>query len=247
MQASTIVSYCSHPPKEHIIQREYGSNVVVRLDPDTVVKFGQGVTRREADNQVRAFQMLNHQIVRVPRVHGFFIDDDMGYLVMEYIEGRKVDPANRHDLDLVTEMMRYFATLQSERPGNLSGGSSHSNFFPEGELFDTVSNMTIWFDERLFADDPTFSFSDTPLILCHLDIAPRNLIITGDGSLCLLDWGSAGYYPKVFEICSQHIMGPDDHLFNEHILAIIGELSPDELAQKDAILRVWANELKYSL
>lgn len=32
-------------------------------------------------------------------------------------------------------------------------------------------------------------------------VAPRNFILLQDGSLCLLDWTSAGFYPRFFESC----------------------------------------------
>lgn len=37
--------------------------------------------------------------------------------------------------------------------------------------------------------------------MCHLDIAPRNLLYLADGSVCLLDWATAGFYPRFFEVC----------------------------------------------
>ena len=39
-------------------------------------------------------------------------------------------------------------------------------------------------------------------ILCHMDIAPRNIIIDNRGVIGLLDWGCAGFYPASFETWS---------------------------------------------
>lgn len=43
-------------------------------------------------------------------------------------------------------------------------------------------------------------FQWSKLVMCHLDIAPRNLMLLPDGSLCFLDWAFAGFYPSIFEI-----------------------------------------------
>jgi hypothetical protein len=45
-----------------------------------------------------------------------------------------------------------------------------------------------------------FDFSSAKLVMCHTDLAPRNILWLGDGLLALLDWGSAGFYPQVFEV-----------------------------------------------
>ena len=45
-------------------------------------------------------------------------------------------------------------------------------------------------------------FIDIPevdICLCHLDIAPRNILLTHGSNLYLLDWGCAGFYPSYFE------------------------------------------------
>lgn len=44
-----------------------------------------------------------------------------------------------------------------------------------------------------------------PLILCHLDLADRNVIYGNDGSVCILDWSSAGFYPQSLEIAALHL------------------------------------------
>lgn len=86
--------------------------------------------------------------------------------------------------------------------------------------FASVKVMEAWFNSRLFAQDPKLSFQDCELALCHLDIAPRNILWLKDGSICFLDWASASYYPRIFEFCAQWIIehtGTEDK-FNQLLL-----------------------------
>ena len=58
---------------------------------------------------------------------------------------------------------------------------------------------------HISADDPIRStkFDDSePLVLCHLDINPRNVIVGEDNRLWLVDFGWAGYFPRWFEYVS---------------------------------------------
>ena len=58
---------------------------------------------------------------------------------------------------------------------------------------------------HISANDPirTTKFDDSePLVLCHLDINPRNVIVGEDDRLWLVDFGSAGYFPPWFEYVS---------------------------------------------
>ena len=88
-----IVQRCRHPHRKLLGT----TGRIVRLSDKTVVKFGWGVTAEEADNQRRAFELLDNSIVRVPEVYRYFSrsnaksDPDSGYLVMEYIHGQALD------------------------------------------------------------------------------------------------------------------------------------------------------------
>ena len=56
------------------------------------------------------------------------------------------------------------------------------------------------------------------LVFCHLDIAPRNLLRQEDGSLCLIDWASAGYYPRLFEFGMQWIGRRNDKVIDRSLM-----------------------------
>jgi len=68
----------------------------VRILGHVVVKFGIGVTKDEAENQKGVYKVVDHGIVRIPRVYRVFTDErGRGYIVMEYIEGRVSYPKPR--------------------------------------------------------------------------------------------------------------------------------------------------------
>ncbi|ESK89640.1 hypothetical protein Moror_8611 [Moniliophthora roreri MCA 2997] len=41
--------------------------------------------------------------------------------------------------------------------------------------------------------------STEPLVFCHMDLVPRNIILGNDGRVWVIDWGFSGYYPAWFE------------------------------------------------
>lgn len=69
-----------------------------------------------------------------------------------------------------------------------------------------------------------------PLVLCHLDLALRNFIWLENGSVCLVDWASAGVYPRFFEICLLKVM-ENSHKDYERTLINRIKLTDEEEAQ----------------
>ena len=56
------------------------------------------------------------------------------------------------------------------------------------------------------------------LVLCHLNVAPRNILWLEDGSICFVDWEAAGFFPRLFEVCRQRILYGLDGDFNRLLL-----------------------------
>ena len=79
-----IVAYCLNPNSVSLSKAPYGNNVV-KISDNVVVKFGVGVKEEEANNQKRAYELIDHNIVRVPFVYRFFTKDQLGYIVMKYM------------------------------------------------------------------------------------------------------------------------------------------------------------------
>lgn len=128
---------------------------------------------------------------------------------MEHIHGVIIDPLEESTLiQRIAKIISYFETLRSTIPGSLGGGYTRGLLFSDAEdlRFESTNTLQAWFNSRLHAHQSQLSLRNFELVLCHLDIAPRNIIWQDDGSVCLLDWASAGFYPRIFEFCAQSIV-----------------------------------------
>lgn len=204
-----IIAYCSNPPAAILDAIPLGgySNKVIPIPCQAVVKYGGGVKAEEFTNLQRAYLLLDPSVVRVPRPYRFFQDGDIGYLVMEYMEGTIIEElTDPFHINQIGRALEHFSSFQSLQPGPLCGGISRGILWSEGTtteypLCGSVENLEHWFNRRLEHDGLCLSFKECDFVLCHLDIAPRNMLwLPGDGtSLGIVDWASAGYYPRIFE------------------------------------------------
>jgi hypothetical protein len=246
-----LITYCLSGPRDRIIGGTSDGNLVVRVSEQTVIKFGPGLSKDEAVNQQKVYSLINHNIVRVPRVHRFFTDSmGRGYIMMDYIEGRVIDPLVEPDrIERLAHVLDYFSTLKGDIPGSLSGGPCRGLLWPETQdlTFYSIEKMEAWFNSRLLPGEGKLSFQNCDLVLCHLDIAPRNVIWQSDGGICLVDWASAGFYPRLFEFWAQWNIEGKDGSFNRLLLDFMKPLRDYEMAQKSPICRVWYNIQKYAL
>jgi hypothetical protein len=249
--AEKLIAYCASPPSDQVLGGLPYGNKVVKLSDGTAVKFGIGVTKDEAENQSQAHDLVDPRVVRIPRVDRFFSDErGLGYIVMEYIDGRIIDPLeDATSISKIACVLDYFATLHGHIPGALNGGPSRGLVFPDTEslIFSNTQSMEEWFNSRLFEHQPKLSLRGCELVLCHLDIAPRNILWLDNDDICLVDWASAGYYPRLFEFCTQWIMQGRDGKFNALLVDSMQSLPEDEMAQKTALLQARWNMQKYSL
>lgn len=245
----SVIASCANPSPDCIVS-QFGKRVI-RISDHQVVKWGPDVTEGEAENQRIAYELVDSRKVRIPCVYDFFSDEKgWGYIMMEFIEGKVIDPLEDVGaIQRVASVLNYFATLRYNVPGSLHGGVCQGVLFPENETlaFDSVEGMEKWFNSRLFAHNPKLSLQGCEIVLCHLDIAPRNILWQEDGSLCLLDWASAGYFPRLFEFCVQWIVDGKDGCFNSVLLSSMNPLSDQEMTQKEPMLYAWRNIQKHPL
>ncbi|KAJ5544173.1 kinase-like protein [Penicillium frequentans] len=249
VQRALVIASCSNPVPDSILSK-YGKRVI-KISDCQVVKWGPDVTKEEFENQRLAYELVDSRKVRIPRVCDFFCDErGWGYFVMEFIDGKVIDPLEDvNSIQRVASVLNYFSTLRYNVPGSLYGSPCRGLLFPETEdlVFDSLDAMETWFNSRLFAHNPKLTLRDHKLVLCHLDIAPRNILWQEDGSLCLIDWASAGFYPRIFEFCVQWIFDGKDGNFNSLLLKSMNPLLDQEMAQKEPILCAWRNIQKYPL
>lgn len=246
----SIRALCTNPPLERLISGEKRGNRILKISNSLVVKYGFSVTEEEARNQRRASQLLNPDIVRVPQVQRFFRDDSgKGYLVMDFVEGKVVNTFTEPHYQKVAAILDHFRQFSGKNPGNIDGqGFSYYCPFPdEGLEVSSVDKMEEWFNSRLFTHQSSgrgIHFRDCNLVLCHRDLAPRNMIWQMDGSVFLLDWLTAGFYPISFEICTQRF--GNDIAFNQKVEEIISSYTKVDERQLEMICRVWGNIQKYT-
>ena len=217
-----IFHLCQAANVDHLQSREGNGRKVIKISSNLAVKFGLGVTLQEAHSQRYAFQKLNKEIVLVPRVHRFFTRHDsefgsIGYLIMENIEGANLEQVDWEQLGLVPRVAAALNEVNSIRhtvPGPISGGEAHGCLWSEygsGTAFSDIRHLESYLNERLAYFEKSIHLREEDLCLCHLDVTPRNFMIDLQGRLCLLDWASAGFFPRYFEIWSlefaQHVIG----------------------------------------
>jgi len=211
-----IVERCRHicPKDKSVISRDNTVNLVVRLTSTIAVKFGIGVTAAEACALRYASCTLDPAIVKVPEFIQFFTTKDdllwtTGYLVMSFMEGTILDEVISADcgrfLWPIIKAMDHLHSFTSLRPGPLDSGYARGLLWSEvtsGQSFASCDDLQRYLDVRLafLGNTATINVRDVQMSFCHLDIAPRNILVGNDGSIGLLDWGCAGFYPKVFDI-----------------------------------------------
>ncbi|KAG4436696.1 hypothetical protein IFR05_007810 [Cadophora sp. M221] len=235
-----IAAYRSNPNHTSLSEICY-DNHVVKLSEEAVVKFGIGVKEEEAKSLKRAYELVGHDIVRVPFVYRFFIRAKQGYIVMEYMQGRVIKPVEEHGLiERIADILAYLTTIRGSIPGPLGGGVSSGILWSEHSeepLLHSVEEMESWFNRRLRKADAKLRFRESALVMCHLDKAPRNSLLLEDGAICLLDWASAGFYPRVFEECAIRITRGLRDYFDEDAIKL------RDLTEKEEV-QTWGTKTK---
>ncbi|KAJ5751486.1 hypothetical protein N7540_011161 [Penicillium herquei] len=244
----SVIDFCRSCSDDQLIGgSKYGNRVVKLPNYDLVVKFGQHVSSYEAKNQEEAHSLIDSNVVLVPRAYKFFVDDEgWGYMVSDYVLGKTIDPLPESHIQKLAKVLEYFCSITSERAGSLCGGPSTGLIWPDtNDLFiSSVQQVEDWFNSRLFPGDGEVHLDPSPLVLCHLDIAPRNLIWLDDGRVCLLDWASAGFYPRPLEFASLFFQ---EYNFSEALLNATGFGSGRDKEEQQKMCQALYNNERYSL
>jgi hypothetical protein len=246
-----IVQRCLKPNRQII---GGVGTLVVKFSEAVVVKFGWSVTAEEADNQRKAFDLLDPRIVRVPQLYRYFIHSTkqgfppMGFIVMEHIHGKIIQSPNSDQINGVAQILLYFSNIQNQYPGPLQGGVSHGLLWEDSgkPSFKTMHQMESWLNVRLPDSVPKLTLEKYSLVLCHLDLAPRNIIWLADGSVCFIDWASAGFYPRLFEVCLLKIMEYSHGTYEVDLVERMAKLTEDEENQMSLLQRSFYNGIRYS-
>ncbi|MCJ1476757.1 hypothetical protein MMC13_005426 [Lambiella insularis] len=244
---SELIALCSSPDRETISSPLADTNVI-KISDQAVIKFGFGISEEEANNLKVAFELLDRNIVRVPRFYRFFTKGDCGYIVMEYVKGQVLDPLeDTARIQKITRVLSHLGQIEGSTAGPLGGGAPrtpHGLLWTDHEIlsFSTIIDVETYIISRLRKTHTKPDLQDFKLVMCHLDIAPRNILWLEDDSICLLDWASAGFYPRLFEWCGQMIVYGFDGKYNQILLDFMEKLSAKEEAQAQIVLLAWHNE-----
>ncbi|MCJ1345566.1 hypothetical protein MMC31_003773 [Peltigera leucophlebia] len=244
------VTPSANPPPESILEGAPYGNKVVKISDQAVIKFGVGVTEAEAVNQSEVYELVDPQVVRIPKVYRYFSDDEhRGYIVMDFVKGEVLDPLEDPvRVKVVAGILDHLASFRRIVPGPCAYGPPCGLlFFPdEGEVpFTDVKDLEQWWNCRLLFKESAAKLQGLEQVLCHLDVAPRNVLWKDDEAPCLLDWASAGYYPRVFEFCAQLIVEGKDARFNRLLLDAMTKLECVESEQIAPVLQAWSNMQRY--
>jgi serine/threonine protein kinase len=250
-----LIKHCRSCHESDLIGGSKYGNRVVKISNDKVVKFGAGVTFYEKINQQIASELVDAGVVKIPKVYRFFTDDrDWGYIEMEYVQGKMIDREFLTEVHIkkLANILHHFSNITRPFPGSLSGGPSIGLLWPDtNDLFiKSVSHIENWFNSRLFKNQDQVSLQDCKfqkMIFCHLDIAPRNIVWHKDGCIYLLDWASAGFYPRLFEHLTLWVFPSKFNRMLINAMNIDDPISGIEDKQRKAIRVALQNIEKYSL
>ena len=245
-----LVRYLSHDnPDRNVIHELEGGIAVVRISDDVAVKYGFGIQEDEARNQQRAFELISSEVIRIPRVYRFFSIEDNGYILMEYVEGRVLSSLADHDsyIQPMLNALDHFTQIQHDRPGPLGGGLARGLLWLYYDLISptSVADIEGYYNARQLRKSQKMNITRYPPVFCHLDLAPRNILVLADGSLCLLDWASAGFYPRLFEICTLRLNARKQGDWNRKILQNLPDVDEDEEIQAQLLQRAYYLGQKY--
>jgi serine/threonine protein kinase len=219
------------------------SNSVVRIPNSLAVKFGHYVTSQEFKNQQVAQQRLDPKVVTVPKAYRFFKKDGVGYIVMDYVEGYTLDLKSVNGLlPTLGKVLNHIHSKQKTEPGSLGGGPVSGTLWPEHEEveFSDSNDLQVWFEGHSRSSPANLDLDCHTLSMCHLDFTLRNIMTDGD-RIYLIDWASAGYFPRFFEQVSYEFL-PHDLPFFNRLKPYLAPLSDRELNSAKAVLET----LQYS-
>jgi serine/threonine protein kinase len=245
-----IVQHCRRSnPNRDIVSEFEGGRSVIRISEEAVVKCGFGVTQLEAQNQQKAYKLINPSVIRIPQVYRFFSNGDIGYIVMEYISGEELSTVADSDIFLkpMVKVLKSFEQVQHHKPGPFHGGLAIGQLWLDESIIPTtVSDIEEYYNTRQLRQRSKLNLQNYPLIFCHLDIAPRNILVLKDRSLCLIDWASAGFYPRLFERCALKINIRSENSWNAKLLNLLDIPDEDEMSQVQLLEQAYYLGVRYS-
>lgn len=167
---------------------------------------------------------------------------------MEYIGGCTQHVPGKNQIQKIQDILRYFATIQGNCHGLLRGSCNRGIFWQDsGEPhFRSIQQSERWLNLRTPNCKERLVLEPDPLVLCHLDLALRNILWLQGGQVCLLDWASAGFYPRLFEACAMKIMEGSYGNHEAEVRNRMDSFSEDEVARQLLLAQSLYDGIRYS-
>lgn len=116
--------------------------------------------------------------------------------------------------------------------------------------FESVEQLNHFLNKRLEIIYRPIDLSPYPLVLCHLDSCRRNVMVTPDNSIYLLDWAYAGLCPRFSEVATFAYFNDRDNTYRAGLIKAVEDamdLTDEEKRRTDLIRRAAAGSLRYLL
>nr|OQO31367.1 hypothetical protein B0A51_03362 [Rachicladosporium sp. CCFEE 5018] len=246
-----VIEICRSPSRE-VLSAADTDPEVVRLR-GFAIKHGS-VDVSEFRTQREAYRLVDPDILKIPQVYTFFQQDEEGFLVMEHVPGRTVSTLDSRSVAAVADALIHLHGFTGSTPGPVSGGTSKGLLWDNDEPIDFTSkdHLEEHLNRRLIHTARRIDLSDCELSFTHLDPVPRNIRFTHDGRACLLDWGSAGYYPRWLERCALRLNTGRNGIDTEFCRLLEEALQPASVLEETEqfyicqMLSVVYNSIRYS-
>lgn len=200
----------------------------------------------------------------------------MCYLFMEYIPGPMLEqegPDLSQDTTVnaiyerlakaVSELNSVAIHENNGIPGPINSGGKPLDGYLFGDdgtkvAISSVDDLNNWLNKRLKIIKKAIDLHPYPFTLCHLDFSRRNIKVTSDYnknnssnySICLLDWGFAGFYPRCFELASASCIKDRDYAYELCLFQAINDIMKPREQEKiyvDLLKRALAGSSRYTL
>ncbi|KAI5894165.1 uncharacterized protein SCHCODRAFT_02623909 [Schizophyllum commune H4-8] len=173
---------------------------VRRLSPHLVAKPVHWP--EDPQDEVLALERARAIGINVPAVRRVVpCSDDGHFIIMDYIDGPTI------------EQLLAMATVTAPITGGLHSGRTHSEWLDA--LYGPVkraspamftNHLNWWLTDcrpSVCEPRPDLTLQPAPQhILVHQDFVPRNMIVDRQGTLWIIDWAHAGFYPAFMEYVS---------------------------------------------
>ena len=213
--AGNLISYSDDELLQHISRSSTISAVAPRVRAISPSLVAKEVPEDEADDELSALELAQRLNIRAPKVRRV-VKGDPVYIIMDRIYGSTLTDrwptlSWLSTILLALQLRQYvqrLRSLTSPTAGSLHSGKCRSMWASDyyGVPDHATSSeldafLEFWTSYKRKPANATLP-PTRRLVLCHHDLAPRNIIIDETGNIWLVDWQLSGWYPDYFEYAS---------------------------------------------